>query len=323
MKKFLFGACVGAAALTLAYCETAHYLLLSDFRGKHDLPKNEPDPDRLKDIRKNNLDTCSDGEWFDALAGSPVTVFNRDGKAIYGYVIRQEKPSSKWAILAHGYTSRPHQMAPQSRQYFANGFNILTPCARAHDKSEHKFCTMGWLERLDILDWIHHIVKEDPDAQIALHGISMGAVTMMNVTGEAECPDNVKCLVEDCGFTTCLEQFNNVIEQTVRFPAPWALAAPAKWFYLRAGWKVKENNPIDQVAKSKVPTLFLHGSADTFVPFPMRDKLYEAASCEKEKLTIEGAEHANSVDVNPEKYHAACKAFVEKYIPAAQQISDC
>lgn len=315
MKKFLTGAAIAAGILTLAYCETAHFMLLSDFRGKYELPKNEPDHVRMKEIRKNGLDTCSDGEWFDALAERPEIIFNRDSKAIYAYVIRQKTDSHKWAILAHGYTSRPQQMSSQARRYFAHGFNIIAPCARAHDKSEHKACTMGWLERLDILDWIHHVVKNDPDAQIALHGISMGAATMMNVTGEAECPDNVKCLVEDCGFSSCWEQFNDVIKQTIKVSAPWTLAAPKLWIKLRAGWDLKDNSPIRQVAKSKVPTLFLHGSNDTFVPFTMRDALYEAASCEKEKFTVEGAGHANSVDIAPDAYHAACKAFVEKYIP--------
>ncbi|MBQ3087359.1 MAG: alpha/beta hydrolase [Clostridia bacterium] len=315
MKKFLTGAAIGAGILTFAYCELSHFLLLSDFRGKFELPKNEPNFDRLKEIHKNELDTCLDGEWFDAMFPQDTTILNRKGEAIHAYFIKQEKPSHKWAILAHGYTSRPHQMAAQSRRYYDHGFNIVTPSARGHDKSEHKAITMGWLDRLDVLDWIHHIVKADPQVQIALHGISMGAACMMNVTGEAEVPDNVKCLVEDCGFTSCWEQFTDVIAQNIHFKAPWALWAPAKWYKLRAGWDIKENNPIHQVAKSKVPTLFLHGSEDTFVPFRMRDELYEAASCPKEKVTIQGAEHANSVDVDPETYHAACKAFVEKYIP--------
>ena len=318
MKKLLTGAAVGAGILTLAYCELSHFLLLSDFRGKYELPKNDPDPKRLKEIRKNNFENCGDGEWFEAKAETSECIMNRDNKAIYAYVIRQPKTSNKWAIVCHGYSSRPHQMSSMARRYYSYGFNIIAPCARAHDKSEHKACTMGWLERLDILDWIHHVVNDDPTAQIILHGISMGAATLMNVTGEAECPSNVKCLIEDCGFSSCWEQFNNVVAQTIGFKAPWALAAPEKWYKLRAGWNIKDNNPINQVAKSKVPTLFIHGADDTFVPFRMRDALYEAASCEKERLTIDGAEHANSVDIAPDIYHAACKSFIAKYIAIQQ-----
>ncbi len=315
MKKLLAGAAIGAGLVALTYCEVSHFMLLSDFRGKYELPKNDPDPVHLKELRKNGFENCGDGEWFEAMAEQCETIMNRNRKAIYAYVIRQPKPSRKWAIVCHGYTSRPHQMSGIARRYYSYGFNIIAPCARAHDKSEHKACTMGWLERLDILDWIHHIVETDPTAQIIMHGISMGAATVMNVSGEAECPDNVKCMIEDCGFSTCWDQFNNVIAETVHFKAPWALAAPRIWYKLRSGWDIKENNPLGQVAKSKVPTLFLHGSQDTFVPFRMRDELYEAASCEKEKCTIEGAEHANSMDIDPEKYHTACKEFIAKYIP--------
>lgn len=315
MKKLLAGVAIGAGLVALAYCEGSHFMLLSDFRGKYELPKNDPDPVHLKELRKIGFENCGDGEWFEAMAEQCETIMNRNRKAIYAYVIRQPKPSRKWAIVCHGYTSRPHQMSGIARRYYSYGFNIIAPCARAHDKSEHKACTMGWLERLDILDWIHHVVKTDPTAQIIMHGISMGAATVMNVSGEAECPDNVKCMIEDCGFSTCWDQFNNVIAETVHFKAPWALAAPRIWYKLRSGWDIKENNPLGQVAKSKVPTLFLHGSQDTFVPFRMRDELYEVASCEKEKCTIEGAEHANSMDIDPEKYHTACKEFIAKYIP--------
>ena len=314
MKKLITAAALTAGVLTLAYCEAAHFFLMSDYRGKYELPKSDPDPARLKEIREHELDTCSDGDWYDAMLPQDTVIMNRDGEPIHAYFVKQPTDSHKWAIMAHGYTSRPHQMAPFGRQYYAHGFNLVSPCARGHDKSEHKAVTMGWLDRLDALDWIHHIVKEDPQAQIALHGISMGAACMMNVTGEAEIPDNVKCLVEDCGFTSCWEQFNEVIRQTIKIPAPWALIAPIKWFQWRSGWNLLDNAPIRQVAKSKIPTLFIHGSSDTFVPFRMQDALYNAASCEKEKLTIEGAEHANSVDTAPETYHAACKAFVEKYI---------
>ena len=38
---------------------------------------------------------------------------------------------------------------------------------------------MGWLDRLDIISWINWIIEQDPDAQIVLHGVSMGAATVM------------------------------------------------------------------------------------------------------------------------------------------------
>ena len=44
---------------------------------------------------------------------------------------------------------------------------------------------MGWLDRLDIISWINWIIEQDPDAQIVLHGVSMGAATVMMTSGES------------------------------------------------------------------------------------------------------------------------------------------
>ena len=46
----------------------------------------------------------------------------------------------------------------------------------------------------------------------------------------------------------------------------------------------------------------------------MLDILYNAAKCDKERLVIEGAEHAVSVEVNPELYWKTIDSFIEKHI---------
>ena len=43
---------------------------------------------------------------------------------------------------------------------------------------------MGTDDRLDIIDWIEMIIKQDHRAQIILYGVSMGGATVMNVSGE-------------------------------------------------------------------------------------------------------------------------------------------
>ncbi len=38
---------------------------------------------------------------------------------------------------------------------------------------------MGWHDRKDVLIWIQQILKKDPNAEIALFGVSMGGATVM------------------------------------------------------------------------------------------------------------------------------------------------
>ena len=82
---------------------------------------------------------------------------------------------------------------------------------------------------------------------------------------------------------------------------------------IRAGYFFGEGNCAKAVSKSNIPTLFIHGDKDTFVPFEMLEKVYAAASCEKEKLVVPHAEHGNAMDVNPELYWTTVDNFVAKY----------
>ena len=76
---------------------------------------------------------------------------------------------------------------------------------------------------------------------------------------------------------------------------------------------LEEGSAVEQVRKSKTPTLFIHGDLDSFVPFEMLDIVYQAASCEKEKLVIKGAAHAEASSVNPNLYWETIDEFIEKY----------
>ena len=83
---------------------------------------------------------------------------------------------------------------------------------------------------------------------------------------------------------------------------------------IRARYSLKKASAIKQVAKSKTPTLFIHGDKDKFVPFYMLDKLYEAASCKKEKLVIKNAGHTEAQAIEPERYWRCVRRFIKHYL---------
>ena len=64
---------------------------------------------------------------------------------------------------------------------------------------------------------------------------------------------------------------------------------------------------------SSVPTLFIHGDADGFVPLEMTVENYNACSAPKELLVVGGAAHAKSYSTAPEKYERAVLDFFAKY----------
>ena len=161
--------------------------------------------------------------------------------------------------------------------------------------------------------WTGRVVQNDRDAEILLHGYSMGAVTVMLATGE-KLPPQVKAAVCDCGFTSCWEQYANVIKLYANLPAFPLLYAVNATSILRGNFDIRKNKPIDAVRRSVTPTVFLHGTADNFVPFAMMDRLYDACAAPKAKQAIADADHAQSVYVDPKLYWETIDSFLKDRI---------
>ncbi len=272
--------------------------------------------------KKNPTDTTlpenilrADGDaWVDTQNYEHIVIKNRKNKPIHSLIIKQKEPSDKWLVCVHGYTSSPKGMGSYALHYYERGYNIILPALRGHDMSEHQHISMGWLDRLDVFDWIQHLISTyGSDIQIVLHGVSMGAATVMMTTGE-ELPENVKCCVADCGFSTVWDEFKNELKVTYHlhaFPTLHSASIVSKIF---GGYGFKEASSLKQLQKSKTPTIFLHGEKDEFVPYRMMDLNYNAAACEKEKVSIPDAEHAEAHLIHPEIYWPAVFRFVDKYV---------
>ena len=81
----------------------------------------------------------------------------------------------------------------------------------------------------------------------------------------------------------------------------------------RGGFDLRSAAPVEAVARSKTPTLFIHGAQDDFVPANMMNKLYQAAACPKSFLWVPGADHATSVGTDPGLYWATVDTFLDTY----------
>lgn len=219
----------------------------------------------------------------------------------------------KWVVAVHGYTSHSREMTQWVRGFYEKGLNVLTPDLRGHGLSEGEYIGMGWHDRLDVLAWVNALIAEDPEAEIVLFGLSMGGATVMMLAGE-DLPDNVKVVVEDCGFASARSILSYQLKERFQLPAFPALQAANTVAKLRAGYGIFEASALKQLAKATVPILFIHGEADTFVPFEMIEEVYAATNTEKKKLTIPGAEHTQAINVNPELYWATVWEFVGRFI---------
>lgn len=224
---------------------------------------------------------------------------------------KQEK--TKIVICFHGYTSQGmSDYIGLSDYYQKRGFAMLLPDARAHGESEGEYIGFGCLDRQDALGWIRWVIEKlGKETEILLHGTSMGAATLLMLSG-LELPEQVKGIVSDCGFTSPKEVFTHVLHTMYHLPAFPIIPGADLVNRKLAGYGMDECNAKREVEKAKVPILFIHGGNDTFVPCSMCDEIYEHCASPKRKLIIEGAAHAESYYKDMASYEKALTAFVEE-----------
>ncbi|MCQ2968945.1 MAG: alpha/beta hydrolase [Clostridium sp.] len=252
--------------------------------------------------------------WLkDEVVYNHVYMISNDGLKLHNYEIINDNPSNKWAIIVHGYTSNGLDMASYAEKFYNMGYNIMIPDLRSHGESEGHYIGMGWDDRNDIINLINYLIKKDSEAEIVLFGVSMGAATVMMVSGE-ELPSNVKAVIEDCGYTSAWDQFTYQLKVLFNLPQFPMMNIADVICKIRAGYFISNASAIKQVEKSVTPTLFIHGDNDDFVPFEMQDELYKSCNAEKEKIIIQGAAHAKSASTNPELYWTSIADFLEKYV---------
>lgn len=235
-----------------------------------------------------------------------------DNLNLYATYFFPKNSSHKWAILVHGYGRNQTYAFDYAEEYLKHGYNVLTPDLRASGTSEGIYLTMGTFESQDIFNWAEKIAERDPQAKIILHGVSMGAATVLMAS--ALNPKNVVAVVEDCGYTTAYEMFSAQMQKIFGLPEFPIMKIVDVVSKIKTGVAVSDAAPISAVANSKLPTLFIHGDDDELVPFEMLDKLYNNSAAQiKEKFIVEGAGHADSKIIDPPKYFRRVFNFIDEF----------
>lgn len=234
------------------------------------------------------------------------------GATLIGYYY--ENPRSRRAVLCvHGYTSEHTERLALAPLYYERGYNILAVDCRAHGESSGKHRTMGYWDQEDVILWTSYLTDVLGMEEIVLDGVSMGAATVLAASGHPQLPASVKAVIADCGYTSAHDIFAYQMKKMYHLPAFLFLPA-AEWFCGHCGhFSVQKHSPLERTAASQVPTLFIHGTEDDFVPYFMVDQLYSACGAPKQIARIPEAGHAVSHIVCPQLYRGAISNFLNQY----------
>lgn len=258
-------------------------------------------------------------EWVDSMqtVGALRDTFILNDKGLRLHALYADCPDARGtAVLVHGYTDRALRMMMLGKLYRDSlHFNILAMDHVRHGESEGEIIQMGWLDRLNVERWIELADQRWRGKPIYLHGISMGAATVMMCSGD-ELPTSVKGIIEDCGYTSVWDEFSGEIHNQFGLPVH-PLMDMASWMcQLRYGWNFKEASALEQVRRSTLPMLFIHGEQDTFVPTDMVYTLYGAKKKGRKQFWIApGSAHAQSYRDHPQEYFRQMKTFIRSTQP--------
>lgn len=271
------------------------------------------DPDLRETTSGASWDTKK--EWLQEQRQEELTIKSYDNLKLNALYIPCNAPSNKTVILVHGYNSWNGSMGGFAQYYMeCLGFNVLMPNLRGHGKSEGNYIGFGWHDRKDLLQWIDLIIEKlGSENQIVLHGVSMGAATVLMTSGE-NLPSNVKCIISDCAYSSIAGILGYQVKRMFKLPKFPLIYFTSLVCKLKAGYYIGEASALKQVHNSKLPILFIHGSADKFVPTQMVYELYESAVCKKQLLIVEDAAHGTSFWKDPKAYKITAEEFLQKYI---------
>lgn len=272
-----------------------------------------PCKNSLFERNADNINLKIGYKWYDTTYKQEVTIKNRKGKTLHAMEFRNPENTNVWAVVLHGWTNVKRELSSYAMEYYNRGFNVLIPDLRGHGNSESKFVSMGWLDRLDVTDWLYSIAEENPKAKIIIHGVSMGGATTMMTTGE-KLPENVVLAVEDCGFTGVKDILADQCDRKYHLPSKVFIPVVSLVNKIMNGFFLGEASCIKQLKKSKTPTLFIHGDKDNFVLPSNLDPVFNACAAPKEKYIVKGAEHALSSHWFHEEYWQVVDKFLSKYL---------
>ena len=245
-------------------------------------------------------------EKMKTLPREKFTMASPRGEVLSGFYYPNGAEGKKIAFLVHGYRSDHADTGGMVCDYYlSRGFDLFAVDHTAEGESQGHFIGFDVLESRDCLQWIDFLKEKfGEDIRIVLHGFSMGAATVMQMS--SRCPENVKLIAEDSGYRNARA---SMAHQIGPMYGPMRLINR-----LIAGYDWNDSDVTESLSASRIPMLFFHGRDDKLVPFENGPALYELYEGPKDCLFPENTRHIECMYKEPEACREKLDTFIEKYV---------
>ena len=212
-------------------------------------------------------------------------------------------------VVTGGHQSRVNPVEGTlelSKDLVNAGYSILLFDLRGRGESEGKGLILIHTER-DIGGAVDY-VKAQGHSDIAILGFSAGAASALSLATQ----EDIAAIVSD----SCFAQVAPVLVRAAadKWGLPkWFIKVLAPGIFLMAeiNYGYEKVDPVDIVAGTDCPILFIQGEADNLIPAKDAYKLLEASNNPLDRLwAVPNAGHCQAYNTDPSGYIARVKAFL-------------
>jgi len=316
MKKsaWLFAAVF--SALLLGWLSGVSFLTYKTFVSPPKNDRENPKPNKFydEDVVEATMETTEAIQRIkEKYTPVEVSITTDDGLTLPGYFYINENKTENTIVCVHGYnTNSDFAFATMIEPIMEHGYNCFLVNHRHFGGNEGKFTGFGILEKDELIKWIECVNSFFPNGKIILYGTSMGAATIMQASDQ-DLTENVVGFIEDCGFTTCYDEFSYLMKSVVHLPSKPIIDTMSVMTKALLDLDIKASDSREALKNTKLPALFIHGGRDNFVPTYMVEECYEACGSEDKKLIIyDTARHVHSHFKYPDQYEKDFFEFADR-----------
>jgi fermentation-respiration switch protein FrsA (DUF1100 family) len=247
---------------------------------------------------------------IDRLPKEEVFIRSPYGYRLRGLFFEAPKDAGKAIILVHGVSTSLVSSLKYMWMFRKRGFHVLAYDHCRHGGSGGHTTTFGFYEKHDLnacVDWLFGRVGQH--CKIGIFGESMGASTALQ---HAVIDSRATFYIADCPYSDLTAELMYRLRKDWWLP-PFPLLQITRLFaWLRSGFHFHLVSPIRDMANIETPILFIHGNEDKDIPVEMTLELYRAKRGPKQLYLAPGADHAQSLRINPFVYDHIVGEFLEE-----------
>ena len=127
------------------------------------------------------------------------------------------------------------------------------------------------------------ICNINKDAKIVLHCVSMGVAVITVAATEVQ--NNVKCIIEDCSYTSVKDYLSIKIRQRFRLAEFPIIQIARGGIRVFVGFDIVNRSPEEVISKIEIPVLFIHRKSDESVLYTVAE-VFTPQSKERKKYFL-------------------------------------